>query len=213
MKHKIYEHLTSYLLKTGLLFLGFLFLCDAMNAQTAVRMKLPQQSSEPLSVAVLYEEPVQAGTIIVIAAFGYYISGGTSPYTLNWMKDNQVIATGDIAVITPVAGSSYSLKITDKNNCTVTQSININAQNKIKQEIISDDIIVAPTLVTDHITVGFTDNSLSTARIRIFDVIGKLRMETAIQGNSIVPVNLPAGNYFVVVEKDELYTLKKIIVQ
>ncbi len=176
-------------------------------------MKLPQQSEEPLSIAVLYEEPVQAGTIIVIAAFGYYISGGTSPYTLNWMKDNQVIATGDIAVITPVAGSSYSLKITDKNNCTVTQSININAQNKIKQEIISDDIIVAPTLVTDHITVGFTDNSLSTARIRIFDVIGKLRMETAIQGNSIVPVNLPAGNYFVVVEKDELYTLKKIIVQ
>lgn len=198
---------------SALITLALLFLCQWAFSQTAVRMKLPQQSEEPLSIAVLYEEPVQAGTIIVIAAFGYYISGGTSPYTLNWMKDNQVIATGDIAVITPVAGSSYSLKITDKNNCTVTQSININAQNKIKQEIISDDIIVAPTLVTDHITVGFTDNSLSTARIRIFDVIGKLRMETAIQGNSIVPVNLPAGNYFVVVEKDELYTLKKIIVQ
>lgn len=198
---------------SALITLALLCLCQWAFAQTAVRMKLPKQSEEPLSIAVLYEEPVQAGTIIVIAAFGYYISGGTSPYTLNWIKDNQVIATGDIAVITPVAGSSYSLKITDKNNCTVTQSININAQNKIKQEIISDDIIVAPTLVTDHITVGFTDNSLSTARIRIFDVIGKLRMETAIQGNSIVPVNLPAGNYFVVVEKDELYTLKKIIVQ
>jgi hypothetical protein len=191
----------------------FLFFCQWTFSQTAVRMKLPQQSEEPLSIAVLYEEPVQAGTIIVMAAFGYYISGGTSPYTLNWMKDNQVIATGDIAVITPVAGSAYSLKITDKHNCTVTQSININTQNKIRKEILSDGIIIAPSLVTDHITVGFTGNSLSIARIRILDVIGKLRMETSVQGNSIVPVNLPKGNYFVVVEKDELYTLKKIIVQ
>jgi hypothetical protein len=192
---------------------AILFLCQWTLAQTAVRMKLPQQSEEPLSIAVLYEEPVQTGTIVVLAAFGYYISGGKSPYTLSWMKDNKVIASGDIAVITPTAGSTYSLQITDKNNCIVTQSININAQKKIKQEIISDEIIVAPTLVTNHITIGFTDNSLSTARIRILDVIGKLRIETTIQGNSIVPVHLPSGNYFVVVEKDELYTLKKIIVQ
>ena len=198
---------------TVLFTLAILFLCQCTFAQTAVRMKLPQQSEEPLSIAVLYEEPVQAGSIIVMAAFGYYISGGTSPYTLNWMKDNQVIATGDIAVITPVAGSAYSLTITDKHNCTVTQNININAQRKIRKEILSEEIIVAPTLVTDYITIGFTDNSLSSARIRIFDVIGKLKMETVIQGNSIVPVNLPTGNYFVVVEKDELYTLKKIIVQ
>ncbi len=213
MKNKIKEDLPSYILKTGFFVLGILLFCDSMFSQTAVRMKLPQQSAEPLSVAVLYEEPVKAGTIVVMAAFGYNVSGGTSPYIFQWLKDEQLIATGDIAVITPVAGSSYSLKITDRKNCSVTQSININAQNKIRQEIISEEIIVAPTLVTDHITIGFTDNSTSMARLRIFDVSGKLRWETAFQGNALIPLKLASGNYFVVVEKNQLYTLKKIIVR
>ncbi len=208
MKNQIQNHGLSKILKTVFLIFGILFSCQFIFAQTAVKMKLPQQSAEPLSIAVLYKEPVKAGTIVVMAAFGYQVSGG-----FQWLKDNQVIATGDIAVVTPTAGSNYSLKITDKNNCNVTQSINISAQNKIRQEVISDEIIVAPTLVTDHITIAFTDNSTSAASLRIVDLQGITRYEITINGNTIVPVSISAGAYFVVINRNEQYSVKKIIVQ
>lgn len=183
-------------------------------SQTVVKMEMPSQSDQVINVVKLYDESLPLNTTIVLGAIGYNITGGTAPYTLNWMKDDKVVTTGDIAVINPETGSSYSLKVIDKNSCSYITSINLDAVLKMKkQNNINSQISVTPTLVTNQLTVSFNDNITTAASVRIFDNQGILKYQQNISGNTLIPINLQKGVYYIVVEREELNLAEKVIVK
>lgn len=197
-------------------FLAVVLLCITLGcfSQTVVKMNMPSQAKQALNVVTLFDETLPLNTTVVLGAVGYDITGGTSPYTLTWLKDNQVVATGDIAVIQPVSGSAYSLKVTDKNNCSTTTAINLNVSSKVKKDQSgANAITISPTIVSDHILVNFSSNDAITATVRIFDMAGKVRFQQEIVSSTRLDINLSKGNYFVVVQRNANTFVEKIIVQ
>lgn len=184
-------------------------------SQTIVKMAMPQQSLLALNVVKLFDESLPVKTTVVLGAIGFEITGGTSPYVLNWMENDKILSTGDIAVITPEVGKSYTLKVLDKNNCSSVISLNLDASAKAKSqslEYISTGIVVSPTLVSNQINIGFLDNGMHDARVRIYDYEGKLQLDKVISGNTVLPISLPQANYIVLVESDSKYYSVKITV-
>lgn len=199
-------------MKNLIFLLVSLFYYFGANAQTMVKMVMPVQPEEELHVVTLFEEKLPLNSTIVLGAIGYSISGGTEPYSLEWLKDDLVFATGDIAVIQPVTGSSYSLKVNDKNNCSTIVSINIDA-NSHSNNSNQKQVLVTPTIVSDQVTVSFIENKKAEATIRFYDGQGMLKQQNNIVGSSIIPINLPNGNYYVIVDDGKSYFSEKIIVQ
>ena len=189
-----------------------LFFHFVLVAQTMVKMAMPKQPDEKLNVLTLYDEKLPLNSTIVLGAIGYSIAGGTAPYTLEWLKDNQVFATGDIAVIQPVVGSSYALKVIDKNNCFYIVSINIDANSSLPQNM-NKLVLVTPTIVSDQVTVSFVENQNEKAIVRFYNDLGVLKQQNSINGNSVIPVNLRRGIYYVVINDGKSYFSEKIIVQ
>jgi len=101
------------------------------TAQTVVRMRMPAQSENALSVATLYNEALPTGVSIVLGVVGYEINGGTAPYQYEWLKNNQVISTGEVAVIVPEKDMNYVLRVKDKNGCSVENAINVTNSAKV----------------------------------------------------------------------------------
>lgn len=196
--------------------LAVVLLCFTLGcfSQTIVKMDMPAQAKQALNVVTLFDETLPLNTTVVLGAVGYDITGGTSPYTLTWLKDNQVVATGDIAVIQPVSGSAYSLKVTDKNNCSTTTAINLNVSSKVKKDQSgANAITISPTIASDYILVNFSSNDAITATVRIFDMAGKVRFQQEIVSSTRLDINLSKGNYFVVVQRNANTFVEKIIVQ
>ena len=105
------------LMKKLLYIISVLLLVVSVSAQTVVRMRMPHQSEKKLEVVTLFAEGLPLGIPVVLGTIGFDISGGEEPLTFEWLKDNVVVATGDIAVITPVAGSQYMLRVSDRAGC------------------------------------------------------------------------------------------------
>ncbi len=198
-------------MKTLLCILISLTTILAGSAQTVVKMSLPPLPESPLEVVTLFDEGIPLNKTVVLGAMGYKIFGGTSPYTLQWLKNNQVVATGDIAVIKPETGATYALKVTDKNNCYSEIAINVDASKNTLMAR-SPNILVTPTMVTDRITISFVDNQFAEADVRILDTRGTVRFQTSINGSSHVPLQLPKGNYYVVVNSKLDYSAEKIFI-
>lgn len=186
-----------------------------MFSQTVIKMELPKQAEKTLQVITLYQEALPLNTTIVLGAIGYDVTGGYAPYSFVWMKNETTFATGDIAVFSPEKGSTYALKVIDKNNCSVINAINIDASSKVRANITENEgqILITPTVVTNHINIGFTDNSTSEARVRVFDNKGIEHLNMMIEGNTVIPVDLPSGAFFIVIEKDQQFTTRKFVVR
>jgi len=195
----------------------FLFLIAVSSlpvyAQLVVNMKMPIQSAEPLRVAALFSEGIQAGYPVVLGIIGYSIEGGVEPYMYTWLKDNLEIGSGQTIVVTPVEGSSYSLRVTDKSNCVVSHALNVSALKKVrKQEQNTLKAKIYPTLVSTEINVEVSEFLPPQSRIKIFDFKGNLMLNQELIGNATIYPQLPAGNYFVVIEAADRYFVERVIV-
>jgi hypothetical protein len=192
------------------------FLCELIIftffSQTVVKMSMPPLPDEPLNVITLYDEGLPLNTTVVLGAIGYSVTGGTAPYTFQWLKNEVVFATGDIAVLKPESGTNYSLKITDKNNCFTVMSINVDATKNVSSAF-NKRILVTPTYVIDKIAVSFVDIIPDKSTVRIFDGKGILHLQTEITGNGYIPLQLQKGTYYVVIEYNKEFVAEKIIVQ
>jgi len=182
------------------------------GAQTVVKMSLPPLPETPLDVVTLFDEGIPLNKTVVLGTMGYKILGGTSPYTFQWFKNDQVVATGNIAVIKPETGASYSLKISDRNNCFKVISINVDASSKVDSET-DKQILITPTVVSDHLTISFVDNQPSEAEVSILDSRGVFQLNTSIAGSTQLPLQLPAGSYYVVVRRQQDIVAEKIVVR
>lgn len=185
----------------------------SVTAQTVVRMRMPAQSENALSIATLYNEVLPTGVSIVLGVVGYEISGGTAPYQYEWLKNNQVIATGEIAVIVPEKDMNYVLRVKDKNGCSVENAINVSSSAKVAKNYLSETVKINLSQFSHQLSVDFKSFIPENMTVSIFDLQGKLYTKQAISESTTIPVQLPFGVYLVVVGNGQLYHVQKIMVK
>ena len=201
------------LMKKLLYILSVLLLVVSVSAQTVVRMRMPHQSEKKLEVVTLFAEGLPLGIPVVLGTIGFDISGGEEPLTFEWLKDNVVVATGDIAVITPVAGSQYMLRVSDRAGCYFEESIRLDATAKIRGNELDQMIIVAPTVISNEITVQVNSYFPINARVRVFSTGGEMYLDQVISGNYQQYINWEEGVYFVVITAGDQHQVTKVIVK
>lgn len=179
--------------------------------QSVVRMRMPAQSENALSVATLYNEALPTGISIVLGVVGYNIKGGTAPYQYEWLKNNQLIATGEIVVINPERGSNYVLRVKDKNKCVIETSINVSNAAKVAKSYLSETLKINVQQFSKELSIEFEGFVPENLNLHVFDLQGKMHLKQAIYGNSTVPLQLTAGAYLVVLGNDQMYHVQKII--
>jgi len=203
-------------MKSYILIVLFLFPLFLANAQTIVKMTVPTQAKEQVSVVVLFDEQVPEGMPVVLGLMGYNVKGGIEPYTYQWVQNGTVIGTGDVVIITPKKGDQFSLKAMDKNHCYNTTSFNMKVISRVNgQKEEENGFKIYPTLINDdviHIDLPKTD-ILIHANIRIFDLKSNLMYQTFATESYTIHHHLPVGAYFVSVKTGEFHKVVKIIVQ
>lgn len=199
--------------KIVLLVIGF-FSWIAMQSQTVVKMDLPPQAKEPLSVVVLFDEEVPEGMPVVLGLMGYKVTGGIFPYTYEWLQNGTMVGTTDVVVITPAKGDRFELKAIDKNRCYSTTSFSMKVISRFKNQN-DDEYKIFPTIVNQgeiNVVMPETADPL-IANVRIFDLKGTLHYHSMITGNTTLNFSLPAGTFFVSLQTDEFHKVEKIIVK
>jgi hypothetical protein len=180
-------------------------------AQSVVRVRMPSQSEKALSVETLYQEELPIGVSIVLGVVGYEIKDGTAPYEYEWIKNNEVFAMGEVVVIKPEKGSSYVLRVKDKNMCIVENSINVSTVDKADKSYLSEIVKVRVQRFSTELSVEFESFVPENLHLHLFDLKGKLHLKKAIHGNTIIPIQLITGAYLVVLGNSQMYHVQKIL--
>ena len=138
-------------------------------------------------------------------------AGGTASYTYAWYESGNNVGTGTSYVVSN--NGTYSLEVTDANNCTNTSnSITYNVASVINGEEVSFRVYPNPFREEATIDFGYTVNE---ATISIVDIYGKLIEQHEVVNASsfiITNKNKASGVYFMKMETaNKLYNTKIII--
>ncbi len=87
------------------------------------------------------------------------VTGGTAPYTYNWISDSVSILTA--SDLTGVIAGDYTLIVTDASGCIITDSFTIDTEFFVDVTVM-DDFEVCP--FSNEITVTGTNSGASSAR-------------------------------------------------
>lgn len=188
-----------------------LLLFSQLSAQTIVKMDMPTQADHPLEVVALFDEEIPEGIPVVLGLMGYDVAGGLTPYSYEWILNDEVISTNDIAIFTPQTGDNLVLTITDQNICSASTTFDLKiASVPGTNSDHSEDIRIYPTLVQNELFIGYPSASAAESNVRIFDVSGKLVFETHLQSSSKIFPGLKTGIYFVSVKMNDKHKVEKI---
>ncbi len=131
------------------------------------------------------------------------ISGGTSPYTVNW--DN-----GDIGTTLPeLVPGNYTYTITDAIGCTYTNMINF--QTTSTEQLISTTIEISPNPTADYFQLS-NDN---LTQVELLHLDGRLiqQWEKNQLPNTFNVSTYPKGLYLIKVYQEEAYQVLKLVKQ
>lgn len=196
-----------------LLFFGLLGAFIGLEAQTVVKMDLPPQADQPLTVVALFDEEIPEGIPVVLGLMGYDVEGGNAPYLFEWLLNGVVVSTSDVAIFTPKKGDDLVLKVTDNNICSASTAFNLKVASLPKSdEEVRASITLYPTLVKQELFVELPQSS-QRSLVRIFNLSGSVVYETLLSGNARLNLNLASGTYFVSVKSGDMHKVEKIIVQ
>jgi hypothetical protein len=194
-----------------LLQIFFCFATMGVSAQTVLKMDMPKQADRALKVVALFEEEIPEGIPVVLGLMGYEIDGGTTPYLFEWLLNNKVVSTNDIAVFTASKSDQLVLKVTDNNNCRASTSFNLKFAQLEPAKSVS--IKIYPTLVIDKIQVDLPSELESEALVRILDLKGNVVYSKTIAKSGSIPIGLVSGTYFVSVKTTGEHRVEKVIVR
>jgi hypothetical protein len=198
-------------IKNSALFFALAFFLNTAYAQTIVKMDLPAQSDEPLSVVTLFDEAMPEGIPVVLGLMGFDVEGGLDPYQYAWVLNGTVISTEDILVFTPMPGDELVLEVTDQNNCTATTTINLLTGDLPRQQVAAaSQIRVYPTIFRDAFTVTYPDTQYPQAHVRIYNLRGEMVYEEMLAGSGSLSPDLSPGMYLVSVKSGALQKVEKI---
>lgn len=199
-------------LKTLFRVIATLLFTQSLSAQTVVKMNLPPQSDEILQVVALFEEELPEGIPVVLGLMGYEVDGGLSPYRFEWLLNNTVISTSDIAIFTPHQGDDLVLKVTDQNQCRSTTEFNLKVFKGFSPpDENASSIRVYPTVFDAELYVELPEIPQKPALVRIFDLRGSVLHQEEIPSNTWLQLSLNPGVYFISVRSGDQHKVEKII--
>ena len=186
-----------------------------LPAQTVVKMDMAPQAAQKLSVEALFDESIPDGIPVFIDLSGFEVEGGRPPYNYRWILNNEVISQKDYVEFTPKKGDALLLMVTDKNRCRATTSfvLKVAVTPQAGTNAPAEEITIYPTVVTSHVNVRLPGACEGKARIRIYDINGKVVSENDLDGKSTVALNLPKGIYLISVDAGEMHKVERIIVR
>lgn len=186
---------------------------NGLRAQTVVKMELPAQADQPLTVVALFDEEIPEGIPVVLGLMGYQVEGGNAPYHFEWLLNGLVVSTTDVAIFTPKKGDDLVLKVTDNTVCSASTAFNLKVASLPENDGNGNNqsIAVYPTVVKQELFVEFPQTGLP-ALVRIFSLSGVVVYETFLAGNGRLDLNLASGTYFVSVKAGDLHKVEKILV-
>ncbi|MBX7095754.1 MAG: T9SS type A sorting domain-containing protein [Flavobacteriales bacterium] len=99
-------------------------------------------------------------------AINISVSGGTAPYTFMWSNGSQTEDQSGLAQ------GTYSVTITDANNCTATFSYTVNAAPNGIEENMNSEFLSFPNPFSSEIYVSSAKENLRS--VRVYDVSGRM---------------------------------------
>jgi hypothetical protein len=139
------------------------------------------------------------------------VAGGTPPYTYVWNNG------GATQMINSLAIGTYTVTVTDANNCSNTTDVlvqdftsntnNINALTNFE---------VFPNPTNGEFVVRLDFIETTDVQVRIFNMVGQPIMEINVTDNSLnLPINLgefPVGMYLIMVQTETGRAIKRVMI-
>ncbi len=190
-------------------FLSALLFCTvSVQSQTFVKVMIDQAEE----LEVIADELFYETTNSIILGESVTVQGGTLPYQYLWYKDSEFIGNTLIMETSNLsAAESFTLVVTDAENCTYSMSSNQEDIDEDKEDLrkieifpipASDFIIINPNNINEKLDVTLYDNKGSRVLIK------------QITDKSIINTDLPSGIYLLKIENDnkEIFELIKIMI-
>lgn len=143
------------------------------------------------------------------------VSGGTPPYSFLW-SEGTTWSSGSTSG-TYVCAGTYFLTITDSNNCTSLDSVEIYVTS-IKEKPSAGYFKISPNPFNHKTTIEFSLFQKNKLKITIFNLLGEIAEERVL--NEIVPGTNSivigetlkhAGTYFVKITFDKVYFVERLV--
>ncbi len=148
-------------------------------------------SQPPAIVITITQTPDTGGCTGTATAL---VTGGTGTYAYLWSTG---ATTTSIANLCP---TKYTLRVTDSNNCTATDSVIIKLKARTGiANVIQTSITIAPNPFSQYIVVNY--NGTPSSQVRITNATGTTVYSSAIEKstgkNTISTANWAPGFYFI----------------
>jgi hypothetical protein len=176
--------------------------------------------SSNVSIVLSGPSPLTSSTTSVIdetiggdGSIDISVSGGTPNYTFDWTGPNGFTATTEN--ISGLEDGSYSVTITDDNNCTTTISNIVVEPTASLNEIDESIFVVYPNPTNGIVNVVMTNPTLDEVAIRVTDVTGRIIYNSDLDGLSFnIDLSSAAdGTYFLHVVSNQKRTTQPIVLK
>ncbi len=185
-----------------------------LSSQTVVKMDMPKQADEKLSVTALFNEEIPEGIPVVLGIMGYDVEGGIAPYSYAWFLNGNEVSSDEELSFVPTKGDNLVLKVTDNNKCRATTSFNLKIiRIDAKNQADKNGIKIYPTPAKNYLKVDIPSTPNKNFLLRIIDLNGRIVKEKKITNSTTVNLNLVPGIYFVSIKSGDIQKIEKIIVK
>jgi hypothetical protein len=146
--------------------------------------------SQPTPLTVAIDSNIAGGCTNSVWAI---VSGGTKPYTYNW--------TGGLTTdtISSLCNGTYSVTVTDANNCSANGSLSITSPTGIAQVKEANEIKLYPIPTTGRLNISLAGTAFIPEYAIVYDMTGrKLFDEKLGTHNNVITIDvssLEQGNY------------------
>ncbi|MCB0690254.1 MAG: T9SS type A sorting domain-containing protein [Saprospiraceae bacterium] len=143
------------------------------------------------------------------------LSGGTTPYSINWYNDKGVIISND-AVLTNVPYGYYYFEVVDNNNCSFTSEIYYVDFISSSNDFVNVVTRIFPNPARDYYCIQTNADNIIQS-VSMFDIRGNELQPTIKKKNNEIIVdtkNISSGLYFLKITTNENVVLnwKKILI-
>jgi hypothetical protein len=140
--------------------------------------------NQPAPLTVIIDSNVIGGCSNSATAV---VSGGTAPYTYSW----NTVPIQTTSTASGLCFGTYSVTVTDANNCTTNGSVTITPPTSIAQVQNTSDIKIYPVPTSGMLNIRIGGNGFIPQSLMIFDMTGRKLIDQKISMNSnVTSVNL-----------------------
>lgn len=184
---------------------------DMAECEQVFSIQLEQPDALVLLNETIQPDTNETSSGLIMVEMG----GGTLPYTYNWAGPGNF--TSDQATIIDLVSGTYTLTVTDQNDCSFTESFVVPIMvGLIDENIRGRNIRLYPNPTKDEVVLEFHFQEKTDIYIQVLDVLGQVLLtQKLLQGQpAIQPLSLkmhPSGVYWIRVKNESWQWTGKII--